>query len=105
MNSIQDQRYIMSEKECTQVVALFHDTSIGSANNIEPAKYILGEAHGNTYKHGTCKESCWKQKYVASSSPSPLLLVLLLLLYYNNYKYIINSSIVLHTIDICKCRM
>ena len=94
----------MSEKECTQVVALFHDTSIGSANNVAAAKYILCEAHGNTYKHGTCKEWCWKQKYVASS-PSPLLLVLLLLLYYNNYKYIINSRIVLNIIDIFKCRM
>jgi len=39
----------MSEKECQQIVALFPDTSIGSANNVEAAKYILGER--GTWQH------------------------------------------------------
>ena len=56
MNSFQDQSYIMSEKECKQVVALYRDTSIVSANNLEATKYILGRAYGNTYKKRKFKE-------------------------------------------------
>lgn len=58
MNSFQDQSYIKSGKECKQVVALFHDTSTASANNLEAAKYtyILGKAYGNIYKTKKCKE-------------------------------------------------
>lgn len=51
MNSFQDQSYVMSDKECKQVVTLYHDTSRASANNLEAAKYILGTAYGQTYKH------------------------------------------------------
>ena len=48
----QDQSYILSEKECKQVVALYHDTSRASANNLEAAKYIiLVTVYGQTYKH------------------------------------------------------
>ena len=56
MNSFQDQSYIMSEKEYKQVVALYRDTSIVSANNLEATKYILGRAYGNTYKKRKFKE-------------------------------------------------
>lgn len=52
MNSFQDQSYVMSDKECKQVVTLYHDTSRASANNLEAAKYIiLGTVYGQTYKH------------------------------------------------------
>lgn len=52
MNSFQDQSYVMSDKECKQVVTLYHDTSRASANNLEAAKYIiLGKVYGQPYKH------------------------------------------------------